>query len=138
MTREQLVDAILAFIAPSDLLTADDVRAALELEIDRAGPDALVTLRVQLAADGGWAYYPANPLARRIHHVLADRFLQPGSRLSGFEHLVPISGERMVLMANHLSYADANVVEVLLRRAGLDTIADRLTAIAGPKVFTDR
>ena len=138
MNRDQLVEAILAFIAPSDLLTAEDVRGALELEIDHAGPDALVALRERLATDCGWAYHPPDPLARRIHHVLADRFLQPGSRLSGFPHLLSISGERIILMANHLSYADANVVEVLLRRAALDSIADRLTAIAGPKVFTDR
>jgi 1-acyl-sn-glycerol-3-phosphate acyltransferase len=38
---------------------------------------------------------------------------------------------------NHLSYSDANVVEVLLRRAGASCLADRLTAIAGPKVYSN-
>jgi 1-acyl-sn-glycerol-3-phosphate acyltransferase len=42
------------------------------------------------------------------------------------------------LFANHLSYADANVIEVLLQRAGATALANRLTAIAGPKVFTSR
>jgi 1-acyl-sn-glycerol-3-phosphate acyltransferase len=44
---------------------------------------------------------------------------------------------RLVIFANHLSYSDANVVEVVLRRAGAGAIADRLTAIAGPKVYSN-
>jgi 1-acyl-sn-glycerol-3-phosphate acyltransferase len=44
----------------------------------------------------------------------------------------------MLMLANHLSYADANVVEVLLQRGGASALASRLTAIAGPKVFTSR
>jgi 1-acyl-sn-glycerol-3-phosphate acyltransferase len=41
-----------------------------------------------------------------------------------------------VIFANHLSYADANLVEVLLHRAGCDDLAHRLTVIAGPKVYS--
>lgn len=44
----------------------------------------------------------------------------------------------MVLCANHLSYSDGNVIEVLLHRFGGREVADRLTALAGPKVFTSR
>jgi 1-acyl-sn-glycerol-3-phosphate acyltransferase len=42
-----------------------------------------------------------------------------------------------VLVANHLSYSDANVVEVLLHQAGASEIADRLTVVAGPKVYSN-
>ena len=137
-TRDGLVAAILAFIGRGHLLALDDVRVALEREIDAAGPGALVDLTARLAADEGWAYYPRDPLAQRIHHLLADRFLEAGSTLHGVEHLAGVNGAPLAIFSNHLSYADANVLEVLFQRAGAGTVADRLTAIAGPKVFTSR
>src|SRR5437763_1145176 len=120
------------------LLPLDDVRAALVREIDAAGADALVSLRLRLAADNGWTYYPPDPLARRIHHLLADRFLERDSIVAGLEHLETCAPGPRLMVANHLSYADANVVDVLLQRAGAGAIASRLAAIAGPKVFTSR
>jgi 1-acyl-sn-glycerol-3-phosphate acyltransferase len=41
-----------------------------------------------------------------------------------------------VIVANHLSYADANLIEVMFHRVGADPICDRLTVIAGPKVYS--
>jgi 1-acyl-sn-glycerol-3-phosphate acyltransferase len=137
-SRERLISAVLEFLQEGDLLTANDLRAALGLEIDRAGAGAIAALRARLTSDAGWTYYPPDPLARRIHHRLADRFLAPGSRLEGVGHLAALGGAPTVLVANHLSYSDANVVDVLLRRFGQADLADRLTAIAGPKVFSDR
>ncbi len=137
-SRDALIAAILQFLGGEDLLTLGDVREALEREIDAAGPDALLALKGRLASDNGWEYYPPDPLARGIHHLLADRFLHPDSRLLGTEHLATIAGAPVTIFANHLSYADANVVDVMLRRCGGAAIADRLTAIAGPKVFTSR
>jgi 1-acyl-sn-glycerol-3-phosphate acyltransferase len=49
-----------------------------------------------------------------------------------------VANAPVVILANHLSYADANVVEILLQRGGLSETANRLTALAGPKVFTNR
>jgi 1-acyl-sn-glycerol-3-phosphate acyltransferase len=137
-SRDTLVAAILEFIGRAHLLPLEDIRAALEREIDAAGPAALVSLKAALAADTGWAYYPADPLARGIHHLLADRFLESASAVSGLHHLDALSAGPMTLFANHLSYADANVVEVLLQRSGAGALAGRLTALAGPKVFTSR
>jgi 1-acyl-sn-glycerol-3-phosphate acyltransferase len=137
-TRDSLVAAILAFMGGSHLLPLEDIRGALEREIDAAGADALVALEGALAADSGWAYYPPDPLARRIHHLLADRFLEPDSTVTGLDRLAAIDGAPIAMFANHLSYADANVVEVLLQRGGAGALADRVTAIAGPKVFTSR
>jgi 1-acyl-sn-glycerol-3-phosphate acyltransferase len=136
--RERLVAPILEFLAGQDLLTLEDIRIALEREIDGAGPDALVALKERLTSDSGWNYYPPDPLAQRIHHVLADRFLQPDSRLVGIDHLANVMTTPVAIFANHLSYADANIVEVLLQRSGAAALANRLTAMAGPKVFTDR
>ena len=38
LSREVLIDAILAFFVEQDLLALQDIRAALEREIDDAGP----------------------------------------------------------------------------------------------------
>lgn len=136
--RAALVDGVLDFVVGEDLLTRQEVRAALEQEIDAAGPQALVDLKARLTADTGWDYYPADPLARRMHHRLTDRFLRPESHVHGAEHAAAVAGRRVVLFSNHLSYADANVIEILLQRAGCTDLADRLTAVAGPKVFSER
>lgn len=134
----RLLDAILDFIAADDLLAPADICAALQREIDAAGAEGLHALKAQLSADDGWSYYPPDPLARRIHHLLADAFLQPDSEVHGIEHALGLPNGPVVVFANHLSYSDANIVEVLLHRAGGAPLADRLTAVAGPKVFTNR
>ncbi len=138
LSREVLIDAILEFLGDHDLLPPRDIRAALEREITMAGPDALLALKARLVADNGWGYYPGDPLARRIHHLLADRFLGHGSELREAHHLAGLTEAPVIIVANHLSYADANVVEVLLQRASGAGVANRLTALAGPKVFTSR
>lgn len=139
-TRDRLVGAVLDFLVSQDedLVALPDVRAELEREVDAAGPEAVLALKTRLAADNGWGYYPRDPLAQEIHHRLADRFLADGSDLRGADHLIGHAGRPVVLFSNHLSYADANVIEVLLQRFGAADIANRLTALAGPKVFTNR
>jgi 1-acyl-sn-glycerol-3-phosphate acyltransferase len=137
--RDAFVDAILAFLSSQDHFPIEEMRAALEREIDEAGPEALDALKRQLTpSEGDWDYYPADRLARRIHHVLADRLLHPDSALFGIEHVQAVAGKPVVVFANHLSYADANLLEILLQRSGGQSLADRLTALAGPKVFTSR
>ena len=135
---EGVVDAILAYLNDQDLLTPQDVRAALQREVDAAGPAAVLALKARLAEDNGWGYYAPDPLARRVHHLLADRFLDPRSALHQGEYLAAVGNAPVVLVANHVSYADANVVESLLFSAGHEAVASRLTALAGPKVFTSR
>ncbi len=90
-------------------------------------------------ADAGteWRYYPSDPLARRIHHVLARQVLRQDPVLLGTEHLAAVADRPVVLVANHLSYSDANLLEVLLDRAGAGALADRLTVVAGPKVYSN-
>lgn len=134
----QLIDAILAFVGDGDLLAADDLRPALERQLEAAGPDAVKALATALTMERGWGYYPPDPIARRIHHYLAPRFLAPGSTLSGAERLAAIESAPIVFVSNHLSYADANAMEVLLHAAGLTGLAARLTALAGPKVYSSR
>jgi 1-acyl-sn-glycerol-3-phosphate acyltransferase len=134
--RDALIGAVLTFLADHDRHTLQDIRATLEQEIDLAGPAALHAMKIRLRADSGWDYYPPDPLAQRIHHALADTFLHPDSNVLGLEHLDEIPAGPLTILSNHLSYSDANLVEVLLQRAGATALANRLTAIAGPKVFT--
>jgi len=109
----------------------------LSREIDAAGPGALESLGARLAAAGAdWDYYPPDPLARKLHQLLATQFLKPDSSFRGAEHLQALAGKPLVILANHLSYSDANVLEVMLELHGCGEVARRLTAIAGPKVYS--
>jgi 1-acyl-sn-glycerol-3-phosphate acyltransferase len=134
--RDGLVGAITAFLAGNDARALQGLRSALEREIDAAGPSALAELGERLANTGNDSFFPHDPLARRIHHMLADRLLEPSSRLTGVEHLAALGGQPVVILANHLSYSDANLLEVLLYRSGAVALADRLTVVAGPKVYS--
>lgn len=137
LDRDALVAAITTFLANQDDI--DAIRSSLEAEVDAAGPQALADLNTRLAQTGGdWAYYERDQLVRRIHQRLADKILLPGSTLVGVDHVAAVAGRPVVVVANHLSYSDANLLEVLLHRAGPAgaAMSDRLTVIAGPKVYS--
>jgi 1-acyl-sn-glycerol-3-phosphate acyltransferase len=137
LRRDTLVGAITTFLSGQDPQMLEAIRATLEHEIDQAGPDALAGLGARLAQAGAeWSYYPRDPLARRIHHVLAEKILKQDSALFGLDRLAEVDGKPVVIVANHLSYSDANLLEVLLHRAGARALSDRLTVIAGPKVYS--
>jgi 1-acyl-sn-glycerol-3-phosphate acyltransferase len=136
--REPLVDTIVRFLARERATDAREIRECVERAIDESGPGALDSLSARLLHGGAeWAYYPHDPLARRIHHALASRVLKPEPVVNGAHYLAEVAGKPLVIFANHLSYSDANVVEVILRNAGASCLADRLTAIAGPKVYSN-
>ena len=135
ISRDALITAITTFLSGWD--TLDEIRDCLKRELDSAGPRALLRLTRALSSAGtGWGYYPRDLLARRIHQVLADQILLPESTLHGAEHLNALGSGPVVIVANHLSYADANLVEVMFHRAGAEQTCDRLTVIAGPKVYS--
>ena len=134
--RGMLLGAIMRFLSDRDPDTLAEIRASMEREIDAAGPEALMKLLERLAKSGSdWGYNPPDPLARRIHQVLADWTLKPDSALLGAEYGTSVAGKPVVIFANHLSYSDANVLEVMLHRSKLE-LAERLTVVAGPKVYS--
>ena len=101
LDRDTLVAAITAFLANQDHL--DEIRGAIEAEIDAAGSKALHDLNDRLAHTGAdWSYYGRDPLARSIHQRLADRILLPGSALLGADHVSAVAGKPVVIVANHL------------------------------------
>src|SRR5829696_3457481 len=135
--RAELIDAITTFLGGRGEATLERMRRLLERELDAAGSEALAALNERFAVTGSdWTYYPPDPLARRVHHVLAASMLDDRSTVAGLHHLEAVRGRPVVLVANHLSYADANLLEILLDRAGAAAYAERLTVIAGPKVYS--
>jgi 1-acyl-sn-glycerol-3-phosphate acyltransferase len=138
LTETALIGAITNFLSDRDPQILGSIRAALHHEVEQAGPEALAHLGGRLAEAGAdWIYYPPDPLARRIHHVLAEQVLPAESVLTGVEHVTALAGSPVVIVANHLSYSDANLVEVLLYRSAATEMSDRLSVIAGPKVYSN-
>jgi 1-acyl-sn-glycerol-3-phosphate acyltransferase len=137
ISREALIEAITSFIGRQEPATLEGIRLSLHREVEAAGRPALLQLAHRLAASGtDWGYFPPDPLARRIHHVIAEYMLGEGSVLHGAEHAQAVTGEPVLIFANHLSYSDANLLEILLQRAGAHALANRLTVVAGPKVYS--
>ncbi len=136
--REPLVETITRFLARGHASQIPEVRAALARVIDEAGTAAIDEMSDRLSRSGSdWGYYPPDPLVRRIHRELAPHVLRHEPVISGTEHLESVAGRPLVVFANHLSYSDANAVEVLLNAAGAISLCDRLTVVAGPKVYSN-
>jgi 1-acyl-sn-glycerol-3-phosphate acyltransferase len=137
-TREQLVESIVAFVAHRSGLDAGAVRVPVERAIDDCGAGAVEGLRARLAQPSdAWSYYPRDPLAQLVHQRLAGLVLKHAPRINGAAQLDAVRGRAVVIVANHLSYSDANVVEVLLQQAGHGELANRLAVVAGPKIYSD-
>src|SRR5205085_1990300 len=136
--REPLVEAISAFLAHGHTSGVGEIRGSLERLIDEAGPDAIDSLSRRLTESGtDWAYYPRDPLVRRIHRALARPVLQHDPVIVGADHLDAVADKPLVMFSNHLSYSDANVVDVVLDQVAGGQLSDRLTVVAGPKVFSN-
>src|SRR4051812_29065019 len=136
--RHTLLAAISAFLSTGrDPQTVAQINDAVAAVLDAAGLDAMEALRAHLTAAGeDWAYYPPDALARDMHDAVAKFVLAKGSGLSGLVHAQAVAGRPWVIFANHLSYSDANLLEILLRWGGAGEVAGRLTVIAGPKVYS--
>jgi 1-acyl-sn-glycerol-3-phosphate acyltransferase len=133
-----LIAAVLAFAAerPPEEMRALEKR--IEELLGSAEPGAVLRLLQRLGTTGAeFSYYPPDPLARKIHSAVGDVVLKDEHALSGAERLAGLETLPVVFLQNHLSYSDANAFSVLLDRAGLGSFADRLTVIAGPKVYSD-
>jgi 1-acyl-sn-glycerol-3-phosphate acyltransferase len=134
----ELADAITTFVVRKSGIGHTRVRSVIESVIAAAGDDAVECLQAQMARPAdAWSYYPANALARQVHHQLANVVLEEPPVIQGAERLTAVHGKPVIIVANHLSYSDANVIDILLQQCGHDEIASRLAVIAGPKVYSD-
>jgi 1-acyl-sn-glycerol-3-phosphate acyltransferase len=88
------------------------------------------------SAGADWGYHSPNGFIRSLSRLVIARVLESGSGLEGGEALARTSAGSAVLVGNHLSYVDVNVLDCLLAGAGHAAFADRITALVGPKVYT--
>jgi len=134
----ELADAITGFVVRKSGLPQARVRAIVDDVIAEAGEGAVEGLQRRLAQPSeAWTYYERDPLAWRVHHRLAAVVLPEQPVVTGAAHLGAVAGRPHIIVANHLSYSDANVIEVLLQQCGCGDIADRLAVVAGPKIYSD-
>ncbi len=101
---------------------------------------ALSTLRDDFFGAGEtWSFFPANPSARLLTRAYMDHLVTT-QQVEHEERLVRFLAEgpsRRFFICNHLSYTDTQVTDRVLVTAGFRDVADRIVAIAGPKVYTD-
>lgn len=134
----QLADAIIAFVSKKAGIADARVRAVVDRIVAESGPDAVGRLLARLGVPAdSWGYYERDNLAQRVHHELAPIVLHEAPVVSGAAHLEAVGGRTAIIVANHLSYSDANVIEYLLHVCGHGELANRLAVIAGPKIYTD-
>ncbi len=121
-------------------VTGAPLVAALRGLLDSIDDAGLLALRQEFAGAGAeYRLYPADPLARRITRLFMGR-LTGDWRIAGGDSLdrfLATGPHRRMIVCNHLSYADTQVTDSVLALAGRADFADRLVAIAGPKVYTD-
>ena len=107
--------------------------------IDVATDSDIIAMRGAFRAAGeGWQLFAANPLARGVTRTYMSALTQPWS-LEGESRLLAFSSRpgRKLVVCNHLSYTDTQVTDAVLALAGHQDFANRLVAIAGPKVYTE-
>ena len=136
--RGQLVDGITGFVAHKSGIPAIAVRGSVERAIGQCDNEAIEAMRMRLVQPSdAWSDNARDPLARRVHHELAGLVLRYQPRVLGEANLQAIRGKPTVIVANHLSDSDANVIDVLLQQSGCEDLCERLTVVAGPKVYSE-
>ncbi len=112
-------------------------QACVQNSLDVLGPAAVDLLRRRLLQPTDeWSYYPADPVARRIHYALAPLVLRDQPQVLGLSNLDAVRDRPLIVVSNHLSYSDANVIQVALHQCGRRDVTERLTVVAGPKVYS--
>ena len=102
-----IVERILAFAGerPPDERTA--LRVRLEQLLASEPDDAVRTFVDRILTTGTeFTYFPPDPLARRVQHVVADFVLGSDAELFGSEALAEVGDRPLLLLSNHLSYSD--------------------------------
>lgn len=142
LSPEQVRVGLAAWITShlqAEQYVCDRLSRDLQRIIDLASDDEIVALLSAFSVAGsGWRLFRADPLARRLTRVYMSALMEP-QELRGVDRLLSFDerGGRRLVVCNHLSYTDTQVTDGVLARAGLASLADRLVAVAGPKVYTE-
>jgi 1-acyl-sn-glycerol-3-phosphate acyltransferase len=134
----QLAEAIITFVSKKAGIPDGRVRAVVDRIVAESGSNAVESLLARLGVPAdSWGYYERDTLAQRVHHELAPIVLHEAPVVSGAARLEAVRGRAAIIVANHLSYSDANVIEYLLHWCGYGELGNRLAVIAGPKIYSD-
>jgi len=137
-TKSVLLQTFESFLADQSAEQIARFRADIEALLERTPEVELLRVVDRVARTGDdWGYFPPEPFARHVHRAMADAMLTPDSGVEHAERLAALRGRPLVLLPNHISYSDANLLEILLFRAGLADVSERLAVVAGPKVYSD-
>ena len=111
-------------------MQADQTVARISAAIGREA----VVAAFESAREPSTAAHRADPVLRRILRAWIATILRGQLVVTGQEHLSGLTGP-LILVSNHLSYVDTTATEHALLRAGATALANRLVAVAGPKVW---
>jgi 1-acyl-sn-glycerol-3-phosphate acyltransferase len=139
MVRSFLPDWIASHVdAPPVVL--DGIRRDVRARIAASTEEEMRAMQaVFFSAGEEYRLYPASPFARDCTRAFMAHLLDPGEveGRAGLEQFLGEGPTRRMIVCNHLSYTDTQITDVILLKHGLSAVADRLVAIAGPKVYTD-
>lgn len=135
--RTQLIRQIARIIASWGAGDEAELAERFEAELAGISHSALRTSLQRIESTGGhWGYHPPDPVARMVSRLTHAIVLESGSQLIGTDALIAARTRPVVFLGNHLSFVDANVVDALISSTGFEDVANRLTVVVGPKVFS--
>jgi 1-acyl-sn-glycerol-3-phosphate acyltransferase len=131
-----LIPAWLGAFVAGDGETSARSAAGAAAVITGLSDAALVAMMARLANTGShYGFFPADPAVRVLIRAYMHSFSE-GSTVTGIPRLAAATKAGPVLLVcNHLAYCDTVLKDMVLARAGGAALADRLIAIAGPKVY---
>jgi 1-acyl-sn-glycerol-3-phosphate acyltransferase len=128
---------IQSLVGPASSNDAQALEARIRASLRGATPAEFYELSQRIESTGAtWGYHAPDPLASGISHEVLRVLLTPTSRLHDATHLEAVRREPLILVGNHLSFADANLLEYLLTGTGYGDVSRRITALVGPKVYS--
>jgi 1-acyl-sn-glycerol-3-phosphate acyltransferase len=137
-TKALLLQTFESFLAERSAEQLGRFRVAIQALLERTPEPELLKVVERVSSTGeDWGYFPPEPFARHVHRAMADTMLTPDSGVHHKERLEAVRDRPLVLLPNHISYSDANLLEILLFRAGLGDVSERMAVVAGPKVYSD-
>lgn len=134
--RTKTVQAVASVFAEWGAGTAEELGALFEKALERFSDAELARFWRRVETTGRtWGYNPPDPVARFVSRLVHGRLDAESSELYDDGGLQAARERPVVFLGNHLSFIDANSVDYLLSREGHADIADKITVLAGPKVF---
>jgi 1-acyl-sn-glycerol-3-phosphate acyltransferase len=134
--RDLLPGLLASFIVEPDAAASNErrIRALIATWSDETAREVLAMLST---IGEEYRLYPAHPACRALSREWArDAF--PTAELDGAEHFrAAIAAGPTVLVGNHISFVDTSAVDAVLAWNGHADLADRVVAIAGPRVYTE-